>query len=241
VAAVYLPLIVLAALLVALGMDNVDAVRSAPGALREAAGERHTWWICLLYIGTFGSYVGFGFAFGLVLRYELNFTALEAASFAFLGPLLGSLTRPLGGLAADRWGGAWVTLWAFAGMAAGAVVLLLATSQHSFALFLIGFIVLFVLSGVGNGSTYRMISTVFVAHRLSGAVMGITGAVGALGGAAVNLSFFAAYGAGAGGGPAFLAFLGYYGLCAWLTWRVYLRGGGPVAEVPAMTAEPSRV
>ncbi|MEV4442155.1 nitrate/nitrite transporter, partial [Streptomyces sp. NPDC049577] len=224
VASVYLPLIALVALAAALRMDNLDAVRAAPGAQREAARSPHTWWISLLYIGTFGSFIGYGFAFGLVLQNQFGSTPLQAASYTFLGPLLGSVARPSGGRMADRWGGARVTLWSFVGLALGTVVLLIASARGSFGLFIAAFTALFVLSGVGNGSTYKMIPAVFAqqtgsaaaARRLSGAAIAIAGAVGALGGVAINLSFRAAYGGGTGGGsgtPAFWSFLAFYAVC----------------------------
>ncbi len=245
VAAVYLPLIVLATLLAATKMDNIDAVRVKPGAQREALSNPHTWSISLLYIGTFGSFIGYGFAFGLVLRTQFGSDPLQAATYTFLGPLLGSLFRPVGGWLADRHGGARITLWTFAGMATGTVVLLVASAHGSFPLFILGFTILFVLSGIGNGSTYRMIPAVFIAQaeraiaagqdaslsfaaarRLSGAVIGIAGAVGALGGVAINLAFRAAYGGTERSGtPAFLSFLAFYALCALVTARVYRRRG----------------
>ncbi|MFE9562503.1 MFS transporter [Streptomyces sp. NPDC006487] len=242
VAAVYLPLIGCVALLAAVKMDNLATLRTAPGALREAAAHPHTWWISLLYIGTFGSFIGYGFAFGLVLQSQFDSTALEAASATFLGPLLGSLSRPLGGRLADRYGGARVTLWNFLGMTIGTAVLLVASLQGSFALFIAAFTVLFVLTGLGNGSTYKMIPAVHAAEaeravaaghdaeaaftrsrRRSGAVIGIAGAVGALGGVAINLAFRTAYGSWGTGTAAFAVFLGYYGLCMLLVWAVYLR------------------
>ncbi|MEU5633268.1 MFS transporter [Streptomyces rishiriensis] len=243
VAAVYAPLIVLVALLAALRMDNVDAVRATPGTQREAARDQDTWWISLLYIGTFGSFIGYGFAFGLVLQNEFDTSPLGAVGYTFLGPLLGSVARPLGGLLADRLGGARVTFWNFLGMGAGTLVLLGAVQVNSFALFVAGFTALFVLSGIGNGSTYKMIPAVFAgrarrevaagqdagaafarARRLSGAVIAIAGAIGALGGAAINIAFKLSYSDGSGSGaPAFLAFLAYYVLCMVLIRAVYLR------------------
>ncbi|WP_329120437.1 nitrate/nitrite transporter [Streptomyces sp. NBC_01353] len=243
VAAFYLPLIVAVALLAALRMDNLAPVRSEKGSQRDALRTPHTWWISLLYIGTFGSFIGYGFAFGLVLQTQFGSSPLEAASYTFLGPLLGSFARPFGGRLADRWGGALVTAWTFVAMAAGTGGLLLASARGSFGLFVGGFTILFVLTGIGNGSTYKMIPAVFAeqagrevtdggdataafarARRLSGAVIGIAGAVGALGGVAVNLAFRGAYGSeGGSGAPAFLAFLGFYALCVVVTWVVYLR------------------
>ncbi|MFF8829505.1 MFS transporter [Streptomyces sp. NPDC015131] len=268
VVAAYLPLLVLAAVLAALFMDNIDAVRAEPGAQREAVRDGHTWVVSLLYVGTFGSFIGYGFAFGLVLQSEFGSTPLEAAGYTFLGPLLGSLSRPLGGRLADRWGGARVTLWTFAGMAAGTGGLLYAASRQSLPLFVAGFTVLFLLSGAGNGSTYKLIPVVFAdrarrevtsggdaraafarARRLSGAVIGIAGAVGAFGGVAINLAFRASYGGVFGGiAPALLCFLGYYAVCMALTWAVYLRrrdtGTGPGREdapLPAAPEETARV
>src|ERR687884_255255 len=106
----------------------------------------------LLYIGTFGSFIGFGFAFGQVLQVQFadEFgTPVKAAYLTFLGPLLGSLIRPVGGALADRLGGARVTFWNFVAMAVGAGIVLMASSRHSLALYIVGFIALFLFSGIG--------------------------------------------------------------------------------------------
>ncbi|WP_055473467.1 MFS transporter, partial [Streptomyces pathocidini] len=198
VLAVYLPLVVIAAVLAALRMDNLAPVKNDTGAVPEALRDAHTWIMSFLYIGTFGSFIGYSFAFGLVLQNQFARTPLQAASLTFIGPLLGSLIRPVGGRLADRLGGARVTLWNFAAMAAATLVVIHASLEKSPALFLAGFIALFVLTGLGNGSTYKMIPGIFQAkalarglsgeeaaaygRRLSGAAMGLIGAVGALGG-----------------------------------------------------------
>ncbi|WP_317493248.1 nitrate/nitrite transporter [Haloechinothrix sp. LS1_15] len=241
VAGIYLPVIVLATVLAALFMDNVDPVdRSAGGrgALREALAYRHTWLISALYVGTFGSFIGYSFAFGLVLQHQLGATAFEAASYTFLGPLLGSLARPVGGRLADRLGGAVVTSWVFLGMAASVALLVLVTPLDSLGLFVTGFVLLFVLSGLGNGSTYKMIPTAFAdqvgtprhgavaarVRRLTGATVAIAGAIGALGGVLINLAFRASFdGAGSSGVAAFAGFLAYYLLCLLILHRGYLR------------------
>ncbi|MFF9769713.1 nitrate/nitrite transporter [Streptomyces sp. NPDC014636] len=247
---IYIPLIVVAAVLAALFMDNLAAVTNDTGAAKDAAKDAHTWIMSFLYIGTFGSFIGYSFAFGQVLTNQFGRTPLQAAYLTFIGPLLGSLVRPVGGRLADRYGGARITLWNYVGMAAATAVLIVAGMQKSLPLFVSVFVVLFMLSGLGNGSTFKMIPGIFqakalaegltgeaaVAHgrRLSGAAMGLIGAVGALGGVGINLAFrqsFLAYGSGTG---AFVAFLAFYAGCFAVTWSVYLRR--PAGRVPATTA-----
>ncbi|MES9519816.1 nitrate/nitrite transporter [Streptomyces capoamus] len=244
---IYIPLVVVAAVMAAVFMDNLASVKNDTGAAKDAARDAHTWIMAVLYIGTFGSFIGYSFAFGQVLTNGFGRTPLQAAYLTFIGPLLGSLVRPLGGRLADRYGGARITLWNYVGMAAATAVLVVAGMRKSLPLFVCVFVVLFVLSGLGNGSTFKMIPGIFQAkalakglegeaavaygRRLSGASMGLIGAVGALGGVGINLAFrqsFLSYGSGTG---AFLAFLAYYGVCFVVTWAVYLRR--PAGQVPA--------
>ncbi|MFF7972865.1 NarK family nitrate/nitrite MFS transporter [Streptomyces sp. NPDC007905] len=247
---IYIPLIVVAASLAALFMDNLATVKNDTGAAKDAARDGHTWIMSFLYVGTFGSFIGYSFAFGQVLTNQFGRTPLQAAYLTFIGPLLGSLIRPIGGRLADRYGGARITLWNYVGMATATAVLVVASMQKSLPLFVSVFVVLFVLSGLGNGSTYKMIPGIFQAkavakglegeeaaaygRRLSGASMGLIGAVGALGGVGINLAFrqsFLSYGSGTG---AFVAFLAFYGVCFAVTWAVYLRR--PAGQVQAKTA-----
>jgi len=236
---IYIPLIVVAAVLAAVFMDNISSVKNDTGAAKDAARDWHTWIMSFLYIGTFGSFIGYSFAFGQVLQNQFGRTPLEAAYVTFIGPLLGSLIRPVGGWLADRYGGGKITLWNFVGMGAATAVLVAASMAKSLALFTVAFVVLFILTGLGNGSTYKMIPGIFqkkavakgltgedaamYGRRLSGASMGLIGAVGALGGVGINLAFrqsFLSYGSGTG---AFVSFLAFYAVCFVVTWAVYLR------------------
>jgi MFS transporter, NNP family, nitrate/nitrite transporter len=250
---VYIPLIVVAAVGAALLMDNLTTARNQPRAMREATREPHTWIMSFLYIGTFGSFIGFGFAFGQVLQNQFTAdfaTPLAAASLTWLGPLLGSVIRPLGGSLADRFGGARITFWNFAAMAVGAAIVWSASQVGSLALFVVGFVSLFVLSGIGNGSTYKMIPAIFRtqaqqrvaaggdsaaadrhALRMSGALIGIAGAVGAFGGVLVNLAFRQSFLSTGSGDGAYLAFIAFYVVCLAVTWLVYLRPQNALGRV----------
>ncbi|WP_432185359.1 nitrate/nitrite transporter [Streptomyces tendae] len=236
---VYIPLILVAAVLAARFMDNLTTVKNDTGAAKDAAKDAHTWIMSVLYVGTFGSFIGYSFAFGQVLTTQFGRTPLQAAYLTFIGPLLGSLVRPLGGRLADRYGGSRITLWNFVAMAAATAVLVLASMEKSLALFVTVFVALFVLSGLGNGSTFKMIPGIFhskalargltgeeaVGHgrRLSGASMGLIGAVGGLGGVGINLAFRQSFLSSGSGTGAFVAFLAFYAVCIVVTWAVYLR------------------
>lgn len=258
VCAVYLVFIAVAALGAALFMDNLRNQKANFGAVLEVLKFRHSWVMSFLYIGTFGSFIGFSFAFAQVL--QINFLAsgdtaalasLHAAQISFLGPLLGSIARPFGGKLADRIGGGKITMYTFVAMMFAAGILV-ATGTiadghrgvvHGTGMtsYVIGFILLFILSGLGNGSTYKMIPVIFEAkaqdmdgldkdekaawaRRMSGALIGFAGAIGALGGVFINLVLRASYLSPAKSATnAFWVFLGFYVVCAAVTWVVFLR------------------
>ncbi|MGH3613803.1 MAG: nitrate/nitrite transporter [Pseudonocardia sp.] len=250
---IYIPLIVIAATLSAIKMNNISSVRNDTGAFKESIKESQTWVMSFLYIGTFGSFIGYSFAFGLVLTTQFGRTPLQAASVAFIGPLLGSLIRPFGGKLADRIGGAKVTFWNFIGMGMSTLVILAASALDSLPVFVTGFVALFILSGLGNGSTYKMIPGIFAgqarvaiaggadektallrARRVSGAVIGIAGAIGALGGLFINLAFRQSFLTTRSGDSAFWAFLAFYAVCVVVTYVVYLRPAPVTAEHPRL-------
>jgi NNP family nitrate/nitrite transporter-like MFS transporter len=245
VVAIYIPLIVLAAVGAVVKMDNLRVNSNSKAAIREVSRHSETWIMSLLYIGTFGSFIGFGFAFGQVLlvQFPEQFPQpVKAAALTFLGPLLGSLIRPIGGALADRFKGSVVTFYNFIAMAVGALIVLGASQLNSLPLFLVGFVMLFTFSGIGNGSTYKMFPAIFHAKaqlevgagvalaeadrraiRRSGALIGLAGALGALGGVMVNLAFRQSFLTLKNGDGAYIAFTAFYAVCCLVTWVVFMR------------------
>ncbi|MCV7409953.1 MFS transporter [Mycobacterium florentinum] len=274
VCAVYLILLTAVGIAAALFMDNLDHGIQL-NHMRSTLFDRDTWVISLLYICTFGSWIGFSFAFGQIL--EVNFAAngesaahasLHAAQIAFVGPLLGSLARIYGGRLADRRSGSRVTLGVLVGMIVGAGLLVGistvedrsgATSSTAMVGSVIGFIVLFVLSGMGNGSVFKLIPSVFEARSRSldaseaerrqwsraksGSLIGICSAVGALGGVGINLALRESYLRSGTETSAYWLFLASYVVAAILTWRMYVRRPESTLAAPdsVLTPEPARV
>ena len=128
----FIPLALLAAVLAWRCMDNLTGAKADYRSFASAARNRHTWIISFLYIGTFGSFIGYSGAFPTLLKTQFPEVA---TSIAFLGALVGALTRPLGGMVADRLGGARVTIASFAVLAVGAVAAIAGLREHSFPLF----------------------------------------------------------------------------------------------------------
>jgi len=210
----WLPFIAVAVVLAARYMDSLTQAKADTNSYTAALRHRQTWIISLLYIGTFGSFIGFSFALPLVIKTTFPeflaghpFIATYLAGLGFVGALVGSLARPIGGWLADRVGGARVTLAVFIGMTIATGIAVNAVHHRSFPGFFAAFTVVFLLAGIGNGSTYKMIPAVFVligrkeAHergldptaaavefkRRAAAVIGIAGAIGAFGGVLIQV------------------------------------------------------
>src|SRR5260221_2875729 len=139
-------------------MNNLTSARSNFKDQLVVAQRGHTWIMAWLYIGTLGSLVGFSAAFPLLLKTQFPEVT---ANLAFLGALVGSVSWPLGGKLADRIGGAKVTFWNFVAMTGATSVLLYSLEVKAFGLFLTAFLALFITTGIGNGSTFRMIPVIF--------------------------------------------------------------------------------
>lgn len=210
----WIPFIIAAALGAALYMDSLTHAKADKRSYQRAVSEPHTWIMSILYIGTFGTFIGFSFAFPVLIKNtfpaflaENPFIGTYLAGLAFLGALIGSVSRPFGGWLADRVGGAKVTMGVFIGLALSTIVAIQGIEARSFWTFFAAFMGVFFLAGVGNGSTYRMIPSIFkrLGHqeaertgaddgemqkeykRRAAAVIGIAGAVGAFGGFLVQV------------------------------------------------------
>jgi len=168
---------------------------------------------------------------------------------------VGSLARPLGGLLADKIGGALVTFWNFIAMAAATIGVMYFVNAKDFAGLLAMFLVLFVTTGIGNGSTYRMIPSIFREEKLrglngvgqavralalksagieSGAALGFIGAIGACGGYFIPRGFGASIAATGSVQLALEIYLAFYATCIALTWWYYLRKSSAAAGVPSL-------
>ncbi|MDT0165483.1 MFS transporter [Actinotalea sp. AC32] len=233
----FVPLVLLAAFWAWRRMDNLAGMKSDYRAFGAATRSRHTWIISFLYIGTFGSFIGFSGAFPTLLKGQFPEVTLTVA---FLGALVGSLARPTGGMLADRLGGARVTIASYGVMALGTVGAVLSLRGGDFWGFLASFLVLFVATGVGNGSVYRMIPAVFQVgatttddaargRKAAAGCIGIAGAVGAFGGFLIPRGFAVSSTATGSLEPALWAFVGMYAVMALVTWAVYARRGSTLA------------
>jgi NNP family nitrate/nitrite transporter-like MFS transporter len=292
----YAALAVLAAGCAFLFMNNLHAAYSKPREQLAVVRYKHTWVMSFLYIGTFGSFIGYSAAMPLLIKVNFFRSPVPNASiginfayYAFLGALVGSIARPFGGWLADKYGGARVTLGAFVAMIVGtlgvlytllqlrtvpvappeklaawakdpssfpgfppAVVSAVNHNSDLFPWFLACFLFVFAATGIGNGSTYRMIPAIWKvtakkagaagspariaadakATKEASAVLGIAGAIGALGGFLIPITF---------GSPwvddpvqavkgAFVVFTAFYLVCLAVTWAFYLRPKSEMAK-----------
>lgn len=211
----WLPLIALATFAAWRWMNSLSQARADKSSYVKALSNAQTWVLSFLYTGTFGSFIGFSFALPLVIKNTFPeflvghpFIATYLAGLGFVGALIGSVARPLGGLLSDRIGGARVTLAVFLGMALFTFAAISGVQHRSFAMFFGSYMVIFLLSGIGNGSTYKMIPSIFALlgrreaaadtaadakamavefKRRAAAVIGIAGAIGAFGGVLIQV------------------------------------------------------
>lgn len=247
---IWVPFILLVTIAAWFGMHNLGVAKASFADQSVIFRRKHNWLMCWLYIGTFGSFIGYAAAFPRVI--QTQFPDVDPLQFAFLGPLLGAAIRPVGGWMSDKLGGARVTFWNFIIMAiaAGGVIYFIRMGDQpgAFLGFFVMFLLLFTTTGIGNGSTFKMIPVIFLnqhsrgipdvdgleaarrsAERESSAVLGFTSAIGAYGGFVIPLSY--GYSIEQTGTPevALWGFIAFYATCIAITWWYYFRKN---AEAP---------
>src|SRR5512140_530913 len=236
---IWVPFIAASAFAAWFGMNDIASARASFAEQSVIFQRRHNWIMCWLYTGTFGSFIGYSAAFPLLSKTQ--FPDIVALKYAFLGPLVGALSRSLTGWVSDRWGGGRVTFWVFVAMALGTVGVLYFLNEHSFAGFFAMFLLLFFASGVGNASTFQMIPAIMrkdmdrlmpgataesrrlQAERESAAIIGFTSAIAAFGAFFIPKSFGSSIAMTGSVAPALYGFLAFYLTCIAVTWFVYTR------------------
>jgi len=249
---IWVPFVAICVVAAWFGMNDIASAKASFRDQSIIFRRKHNWIMCWLYTGTFGSFIGF--SAGLPLLIKAEFPGVDPVRYAFLGPLVGALARPVGGWLADKVGGARVTLWNFVAMAAfaGGVLFFLpgGGDAGSFPGFLAMFLLLFLTSGVGNGSTFRMIPVMFLtfherlaegqgptglaqarkdAGKESAAVIGFSSAVAAYGAFFVPRAYGISMKAAHTPAWAFAGFIAVYVSCILITWWFYARRR---AEIP---------
>ena len=248
---VWVPFIIVSTIAAWVGMNDIADAKASFKEQAVIFSRAHNWIMCLLYVGTFGSFIGYSAGFPLLSR--LAFPEVNALKFVFLGPLVGALSRAGTGWLADKVGGGRVTFWVFIGMMLSVLGVIWSLTITSFLLFFVFFMALFFFTGVGNASTFQMIPVIMRketsrlaphlsvveqqrrSERESAAIIAFTSAIGGYGG------FFIpkAYGSSIAltGAPlmALWGFLLFYAVCLVVTWVVYTRPGGMLHAIERQT------
>ena len=245
---VWVPFIIISALAAWFGMNDIASAKASFKDQAIIFTRKHNWIMCVLYLGTFGSFIGFAAGFPLLIKSQ--FPAVDPVKYAFLGPLVGALVRPLGGWLSDKIkSGAAITQVVFIGMivAVCGVLAFLPTDGQggSFWGFFACFMALFALTGLGNGSTFMQVPVIFLnmhqrfaeqglvdaeqarldATKEGAAVIGFTAAFAAYGGFFIPKSYGTSIAVTGSVNAALIAFIVFYVLCGALNWWYYARKG----------------
>eukprot|EP01083_Nonionella_stella_P096179 270298_1 len=191
---------------------------------------KHTWIMTYLYTMTFGSFIGFSASFPMLIK-DL-FPDRDPLAYAWLGPFVGSIMRPFGGWLSDKIGGAKVTHWTvivmiISSIGVGVTIMHSEGQDELFPLFLILFLILFIATGIGNGSTFRMVPIIFTNKQHAGPVLGWTSAIAAYGAFVVPIIFKASISTEIAEW-AFFSFAIYYVTCLFVNWWYYYRGSAEI-------------
>jgi NNP family nitrate/nitrite transporter-like MFS transporter len=244
---VWVPFIAAAAFAAWFGMNDIASARASFAEQSVIFQRRQNWIMCWLYTGTFGSFIGYSAGFPLLAK--TAFPEINALQYAFLGPLVGALSRSLTGWVSDRWGGGRVTLCVFIAMAFGVLGVLYFLNQGNFPGFFAMFLLLFFASGVGNASTFQMIPVIMrkemdrlmpnvdLTTRLrngekeSAAIIGFTSAIAAYGAFFIPKAYGTSIAMTGNAQAALWGFFIFYLTCIVITWAIYTRKGGLLHDV----------
>ncbi|MDR0479108.1 MAG: MFS transporter [Burkholderiaceae bacterium] len=243
---IWIPFIVICVLAAWFGMNDIAKVKASFSDQAVIFKRKHNWLMCWLYMGTFGSFIGYAAGFPVLTQSLFPEVWSKVMPWVFLGPLIGALSRSFTGWLSDKVGGARVSFWVFIVMILAVVAVIHFMSVKSFPGYYISFMILFAATGVGNASTFQMIPNIMRQEMIrlmpnadpetrqrqtekeSAAITGFTSAIAAYG-------FFlipAAYGPlGIGPKNAMWIFLAFYVVCVIITFAVYSRKGGVLFDV----------
>jgi NNP family nitrate/nitrite transporter-like MFS transporter len=248
---VWVPFIAASAFAAWFGMNDIVSMRASFAEQAVIFRRTHNWIMCWLYTGTFGSFIGYSAGFPLLAKTQ--FPGVDALQLAFIGPLVGALSRSATGWVSDKYGGARVTFWVFVLMMAGVLGVLyflgLKDQPYAFWGFFASFILLFFASGVGNASTFQMIPAIMLkevarlepgmsaaervkqAEKESAAIIGFTSAIAAYGAFFIPKSYGTSIALTGGAEMALWGFFVFYLSCLAITWGIYTRKGGLLYDV----------
>jgi MFS transporter, NNP family, nitrate/nitrite transporter len=234
---IWVPLIIAGTLAAWFGMNDILSAKSSFADQATIFSRLHTWLMCWLYTGTFGTFIGMSAGFPLLAN--LVFPEENALRYAFVGPLLGALSRAGTGWIADRLGGARVSFWVFTVQIVAILGMIWFLDAHSFWGFFATVLLLFFVSGVGNASTFQMVPGIMrsavdraepdrpeaerrvQAERESAAVIGFTSAIAAFGAFYIPKAYGSSIELTGTVNAALWGFLLFYVSCAALTWIAY--------------------
>ncbi len=248
---IWVPFILAATLASWFGMNDLASAKASFSEQAIIFRRKHNWLMCWLYVGTFGSFIGYSAGFPLLINTQ--FPDVNPLQYAYLGPLVGAFARVAGGYISDKLGGARVTLWTFVLMiiAVLGVINFLphAGSGGNFTGFFWMFMLLFAGTGIGNASTFKMIPVIFMtehqraskgkpaeevalaiaeANKEAAAVLGFTSAIAAFGAFFVPKSYGTSIALTGGPEAALWTFITFYCTCVLLTWFFYARRNAPM-------------
>lgn len=207
-------------------MDNLPTIKSSLGSQLVIFKRKHMYLTTWLYVMSFGSFIGYSAAFPLLIKTQ--FPGINPLAYAFLGPMCGALIRPIGGWVSDKVkSGALVTFIDLFVMIICVFGVLYFISGKNFTGFFICFVLLFITTGIANGSVFQMIPMIFIPKE-SAAVLGFSAAIAAYGAFLIPKSFGMSIQITGAPNAAMYFFVLYYVSCILITWWYYLRSNAEV-------------